>query len=111
MISGWGPRDFPVGPNFIAPTVDNFTAGAAAADWKNAPGFYMVLTDQEGEKSYPILGVTYILFRKDLAADRKAELFKYFNWCLTSGATAAKRLQYVPLPESVVALLQSKVLK
>ena len=97
--------------NFIAPTVDNFTAGAAAADWKNAPGYYMVLTDQAGEKSYPILGVTYILFRKDLAADRKAELFKYFNWCLTSGATAAKRLQYVPLPENVVKLIQSEVLK
>ena len=97
--------------NFIAPTVDNFTAGAAAADWKNAPGYYMVLTDQDGEKSYPILGVTYILFRKDLAADRKAELFKYFSWCLTSGATAAKRLQYVPLPENVVQLIQKEVLK
>ena len=49
--------------------------------------------------------------RKDLAADRKAELFKYFNWCLTSGATAAKRLQYVPLPENVVQLIQKEVLK
>ncbi len=97
--------------NFIAPTVDSFTAGSAAADWKNAPGFYMVLTDQEGKKSYPILGVTYIIFRKNLAADRKAELFKYFNWCLTSGATVAKRLRYVPLPENVVQLIQKEVLK
>ncbi len=97
--------------NFIAPSIDNFIAGAAAADWKNAPGFYMVLTDQDGEKSYPILGVTYILFRKDLAADRKAELFKYFNYCLTSGSAAAKRLQYVPLPENVVKLIQNEVLK
>ena len=97
--------------NFISPTVDNFIAGAAAADWKNAPGFYMMLTDQDGGMSYPILGVTYILFRKDLAADRKTELFQYFNWCLTSGATAAKRLQYVPLPENIVKLIQSEGLK
>ena len=97
--------------NFIAPALDNFTAGAAAADWKNAPGFYMVLTDQPGEKSYPILGVTYILFRKDIAPERKAELFKYFNWCLTSGEAAAKKLQYVPLPKNVVQLIQNEVLK
>ena len=96
---------------FIAPALDNFTAGAAAADWKNAPGFYMVLTDQPGEKSYPILGVTYILFRKDIAPERKAELFKYFNWCLTSGEASAKKLQYVPLPENVVQLIQNEVLK
>ena len=97
--------------NFIAPALDNFTAGAAAADWKNAPGFYMVLTDQSGEKSYPILGVTYILFRKDIAPERKAELFKYFNWCLISGEASAKKLQYVPLPENVVQLIQNEVLK
>ena len=97
--------------NFIAPSIDNFIAGAGAADWENAPGYYMELTDQEGENSYPILGVTYILFRKDLAAERKVELFKYFNWCLTSGATAARRLQYVPLPESAVTQIQREVLK
>ena len=97
--------------NYIAASLDNFVTGAAAADWKNAPGFYMVLTDQPGEKSYPILGVTYILYREDLAADRKKELFKYFNWCMTTGATAAKRLQYVPIPDNLVKLIQKDVLK
>lgn len=97
--------------NWIAPSMENFIAGAAAADWKNAPGYYMVLTDQPGEKSYPILGVTYILFRKDLAEDRKEELFKYFNWCLTKGVDAAKQLQYVPLPKNLVNLIQAEVLK
>lgn len=97
--------------NYVVPTIDNFIAGAAAADWANAPGYYMVLTDQPGENSYPILGVTYILFRKDLAADRRAALIKYFDWCFDTGAAAAKRLQYVPLPENVVELLKKEVLK
>lgn len=96
---------------FVAPSMDSFLAGAAAADWQHAPGYYLVLTDQPGEASYPLLGVTYILFRKDLAPERKAELFKYFSWCLTAGAPAAKRLQYAPLPESVVKLIQNDVLK
>ncbi|MBQ8570007.1 MAG: phosphate ABC transporter substrate-binding protein PstS [Kiritimatiellae bacterium] len=97
--------------NYVVPTIDNFIAGAAAADWANTPGYYMVLTDQSGENSYPILGVTYILYRKDLAADRKADLIKYFDWCFNTGAAAAKRLQYVPLPENVVELLKKEVLK
>lgn len=97
--------------SWVAPSMESFIAGAAAADWKHAPGYYMVLTDQPGEKSYPILGVTYILYRKDLAADRKAKLFDYFTWSLTEGVETAKRLQYVPLPENLVKLICTEVLK
>ncbi len=96
---------------FVLPTVDSFTAGAAAADWQNAPGFYMVLTDQPGDGSWPIVGVTYILIRNDQEAAKKEALKKYFNWCFTTGATAAKKLNYVPIPENVVQLIQKEVLK
>ena len=33
---------------FVSPTIESFQAAAANADWKTAPGFYMVLTDQPG---------------------------------------------------------------
>jgi phosphate transport system substrate-binding protein len=33
-------------------------ASAANADWKKAPGYFMVLTDQAGADSWPITGVT-----------------------------------------------------
>lgn len=94
---------------FIRPTVESFSASAASADWKNAPGFYMVLTNQPGEKSWPITGVTYILIRKDCPADMKKALIDYFNWCFTTGAAAAGKLNYVPLPENVVKLVQAEV--
>ena len=97
--------------NFIAPTLESFIAGVAAADWRNAPDLCLILTDQPGERSYPILGVTYILFRKDAPAGRREELFKFFNWCLSSGAAAARKMQYVPLPENVTAIIQNGVLK
>ncbi|MDD3153981.1 MAG: phosphate ABC transporter substrate-binding protein PstS [Victivallaceae bacterium] len=95
---------------FVAPSLQSFKASAANANWKDAPGFYLVLTDQPGEKSWPITGVTYVLIRKDCAPAVRAELVKYFNWCFSSGATAAEKLNYVPLPESVVQLIQSRIL-
>lgn len=95
---------------FIAPTAKSFAASAANADWKNAPGFLMMLTDQPGAESWPITGVTYVLLRKDADAGTKAALKDYFNWCFTEGASSAARLNYVPVPENVVSLIRKKAL-
>jgi phosphate transport system substrate-binding protein len=38
----------------VAPNAESFKAAAANADWANAPGFYQILTDQPGAKSWPI---------------------------------------------------------
>jgi len=97
--------------NFVDPSAKNFAASAANADWNNAPGFVMMLTDQPGAESWPITGVTYILLRKDASAERQVALKNYFNWCWTEGASSASRLNYVALPENVVSLIREKVLK
>lgn len=94
---------------FIAPTAKSFAASAANADWKNAPGLVMMLTDQPGAESWPITGVTYILLRKDTPEKEKAALKDYFNWCFSEGAASAARLNYVPLPANVVSLVQEKI--
>ncbi len=93
---------------FVQPTMETFSAAGANADWKNAPGFYMVLTDQPGAKSWPITGVTYILIYKNQknAATGKA-LLKYFDWCYKEGDNFAKRLHYIPMPNNVVNLIKS----
>ncbi len=95
---------------FVAPAAANFAASAANADWNNAPGFLMMLTDQPGADSWPITGVTYILLRKDASAERREALKDYFNWCFTDGAASASRLNYVPIPENVVKLIREKAL-
>lgn len=95
----------------VAASVDSFSAAAANADWKNAPGYYMILTDQPGAESWPIVGVTYVLFRKDCPADKAALLKQYFTWCFDDGAEAARRLSYVPIPANVVQLVKDTVLK
>ncbi|MDO4752411.1 MAG: phosphate ABC transporter substrate-binding protein PstS [Akkermansia sp.] len=91
---------------FIAPSQESFSAAASCADWKNAPGFYMELTNVPGAKSWPITGVTYILMRKDCPADVKSTLRNYFMWCYTEGSGMATKLNYVALPQDVVKLVE-----
>ena len=43
----------------VTPNMASFKAAAASADWKSAPGFYVVLTDQAGENTWPIAGATF----------------------------------------------------
>ena len=41
----------------VQPTDEGFKAAAANADWAHAPGYYLILTDQPGDKSWPIVGL------------------------------------------------------
>ncbi len=43
------------------PNAKSFQAAAANADWKAAPGYYLLLTDQPGQESWPITGASFIL--------------------------------------------------
>lgn len=51
--------------SFVKPTMETFQSAAASADWENAPGFYMVLTDQPGKESWPITGASFILLHRE----------------------------------------------
>lgn len=92
---------------FVTPTIESFQAAAANADWKNAPGFFMVLTDQPGKTSWPITGASFILIYKDIRDPLTAgAMLKFFDWCFNNGGVAARELYYVPMPESVVKLVE-----
>ncbi len=90
----------------IEPTMDAFTAAAANADFSKAQDFYLILTDQPGDKSWPIIAATYILMRKDYPADQNEPVLKFLDWCLENGQEQAKALAYVPLPPSVVQQIE-----
>ena len=93
---------------FVAPTEESFQAAAANADWAGTPGFAVVLTDQAGDKAWPITGATFILLHKAQAdaAHAKAVL-DFFAWCLKSGDEAARKLDYVPLPDAVKKMVDA----
>lgn len=94
---------------FAEPSIDSFQAAAMGADWKNAPGFYVILTDQPGEKSWPITGASYIIVHKKLTNEKVDKaMLDFFKWSYAHGADMAKELNYVPIPESVVKLVEDK---
>lgn len=92
---------------FVAPSYEAFQAAAANADWKNAPGFHLILANQPGADSWPMTAATFILVHKTQAKPERAkEVLKFFDWAYEHGGPMAKELDYVPLPESVVKLVR-----
>ncbi|NEW88061.1 phosphate ABC transporter substrate-binding protein PstS [Rhodopseudomonas sp. WA056] len=87
----------------VQPTMASFQAAAANADWAKAPGYYLILTNQPGDASWPIAAATFILMHKD-ATDKAAstEALKFFKWAFEKGGKMAEELDYVPMPDSVV---------
>lgn len=91
----------------VEPTAAAFQAAAAKADWAHAPGFYMVLTDQSGKDAWPIAGATFILvYKQPSDATATGEALKFFKWAYDSGDQMAESLDYVPLPDSVVHIVE-----
>jgi phosphate transport system substrate-binding protein len=90
---------------FVKPDDEAFKAAAAGAEWNKS--FFQILTNQPGKEAWPISGATFILMhaKQDKPANG-TEVLKFFNWAYASGAKTASDLDYVPLPASVVALIQ-----
>ncbi|MEI7456352.1 MAG: phosphate ABC transporter substrate-binding protein PstS [Nitrosomonadales bacterium] len=92
---------------YVAADEKSFKAAAAGADWKKAPGFYEILTDEPGKATWPISGATFILMHKlqDKPESGLATL-KFFDWAYTKGDKLASDLDYVTLPDDVVKLIR-----
>ena len=92
---------------YVEPNSQTFQAAAANADWENAEGFYMVLTDQPGKASWPITGASFILMHKAQQQPEVARaVLKFFDWCYKKGQKMAEGLDYVPMPMKVVDLVE-----
>ena len=91
---------------FVAPSAESFQAAAANAEWEHAPGLYLLLTNQPGDKSWPITGATFILMYKTQdKPDTARKVLSFFNWAYANGGDMAAQLDYVPMPKNVVELV------
>jgi len=91
----------------VQPTTEGFQAAASNADWAHAPGYYLILTDQPGDKSWPIVASTFILLHKD-ATDKAAaqDALKFFKFSFEKGAKMAEELDYIPMPDAVIKQIE-----
>jgi phosphate transport system substrate-binding protein len=92
----------------VAPSAESFQGAAANADWTHADGYYLILTDQDGAKSWPITGASFILVYKQ-PDDPVAvgEALKFFAWAFKDGGAMAAELDYVPLPTPLIAQVKA----
>ena len=92
----------------VSPTPEAVRAAAAGADWTKARGMYMILTDAPGKDAWPIAGATFILMHKVQAnPDNAKQVLKFFAWSYANGDQMASDLDYIPMPDAVVNLIQS----
>jgi phosphate transport system substrate-binding protein len=91
----------------VGPTAESFLAAAASADWANAQDFRVIITNAAGPTAWPVAGSTFILMQATpvTPADSDAAL-KFFDWGYKKGKQMATDLDYVPMPDSVVTLIE-----
>ncbi|HTO60125.1 MAG TPA: phosphate ABC transporter substrate-binding protein PstS [Bradyrhizobium sp.] len=91
----------------VQPTNEGFQAAASNADWAHAPGYYLILTDQPGDKSWPIVASTFILLHKDTTDKAAAQdALKFFKYSFEKGAKMAEELDYIPMPDAVIKQIE-----
>src|SRR5260221_11595388 len=80
---------------FVQPEDDTFKAAAAGADWKSVPGMGVVLTDQAGEKSWPITRASFILVHATQdKPEAGREVLKFFDWAFKNGGKKGDEPRY-----------------
>jgi arsenite methyltransferase len=93
---------------FVLPKKAAFQAAAAYADWAAAPAFFLMLTDQPGNLSWPITGSVFILMYKvQNKPENGKTALQFFDWVYSDGKLLAEGLDYVPMPANVVKLVES----
>jgi phosphate transport system substrate-binding protein len=91
----------------VSPEPKYFQAASAKTDFVHASDFYVIMTDAPGANSWPLTATTYFLLRKDANQEDNAKVVKFANWFLHHGQSQAQKLDYVPLPEATIKLIES----
>jgi phosphate transport system substrate-binding protein len=93
--------------NFVQPDDSTFKAAAANADWNNAPGMYLLLTNQTGKDAWPATGASFIIMHRQQADGLTGRaILKFFDWSYKNGSKMSEELEYVHMPQSVIKLVQ-----
>lgn len=93
----------------VTPSLETFASAAANADWAGVKNFHVVITNQPGDKSWPIAASTWVMIHSDASKDPAATkgALEFFAWAYKNGTKAASDLDYVAIPENVVKLIEA----
>ncbi len=86
--------------NFVEPSFKAFQDAAASGEFEPEKHFYLWLVNAPGRDAWPISGATFILLARE-KKESNIKTVRFFDWAFRNGDETAKRLVYVPLPESL----------
>lgn len=90
---------------FIAPGAESGQHAFTSNLGKMSSNLRVFLPDPEGESSYPIVTLSWLLlYREHPNPKVSAALKDFVSWGLTEGQRIGQTMGYVPLPDEVVAL-------
>lgn len=93
---------------FIKPDADSFEVAATTADWTHAKDFFLIMTDEPGERAYPITATSFVLMHKQAKKPEGAAVaMDFFKWSLENGQKQAGDLHYVPVPSNLVQQIEA----
>jgi phosphate transport system substrate-binding protein len=93
---------------FVKPGPDNISAAAANA--QNSPNLNLSLVNVSGTSVYPIVATTYLLLNRQYSDKTKGEaVLSFAQYILSQGQHDVQKYSYIPLPASVLTMVQSKL--
>lgn len=91
----------------VSPSLKGFQAAAANVDFTKAQDFYVILTNQPGDDTWPISGCTWQILRKDAPKETNENVTKFFDWGFEKGQKMATDIAFGPLPPSTVDAIKA----
>ncbi len=91
----------------VSPSLEGFQAAAANVDFTKAQDFYVILTNQPGEASWPISGCTWQILRTNAPKSVNEAVTRFFLWGFEHGQQMAKSIAFGPLPASTVSAIRA----
>jgi phosphate transport system substrate-binding protein len=98
--------------NFVEPAIGSITAAAAGAMATLPPttDFRVSIVNPTGADAYPIASFTWILlYREQPNADKGRKLVDFLRWAIRDGQAMAPPLDYAPLPDALVPMLEARL--
>jgi phosphate transport system substrate-binding protein len=95
--------------NYIVPNQDAVADAAAGANFK-VRGMAPDLLDQSHKNAWPITSATYMLaYEKGTDPAKQKGVVDFFTWSLNNGQKMAEELGFVPLPPTVVKMVEAEM--
>ena len=95
---------------YVTPTIASVTAAAAGMKLPNNTDYRVSIVNAQGNDSYPISSMTWILvYQNQLDRAKGQKLVDFLRWAYTSGEKSAESLDYAPLPAAMRVRLEKRL--